>query len=192
MVYEVLSSFAEIPAEEWEKAKSSLTPLQLKRNEYFIRSGESPDKIACIVSGIFRVFYVTEGGDERILAIREEGRMLSAFSAVLERSASWYDIQALEDSNLLYINLEQYAERLRGHPCWQAINAKYAQILFMEKERRESEFLSEDAETRYLKFKERYPGLENRIQQIHVASYLGMTPVTLSRIRRKLRESGSR
>ncbi len=186
-----LASFAEIPDEEWEKASLNLRHLHLKKNEYFIRAGALPDKMACIVSGIFRVYYLTERGEERILAIRGEGRMLSAFSAFLEHTPSWYDIQALEDSDLLYITLDQYIAGLQGHPCWQVINAKYAQMLFVEKERRESEFLSDDAETRYKKFRERYPGVEDRIRQYHVASYLGITPVALSRIRKKLREDAS-
>ena len=184
-----LDSFAEIPNEEWEKAILNLRHIHLKKNEYFIQAGYVPDKIACIVSGIFRVFYNTESGKEKILAIRGEGRMLSAFSAILENTPSWYDIQALEDSDLLYIGLDQYTNRLLEHPCWQIINAKYAQMLFVEKERRESEFLSDDAETRYKKFKERFLGMEDRIHQYHIASYLGITPVALSRIRKKMREN---
>jgi CRP-like cAMP-binding protein len=183
-----LSSFAEIPDAEWGKAVLNLRHLHLRRNDYFIQAGSIPDKMACIVSGIFRVFYITQSGEEKTLAIRAEGRMLSAFSAILENTPSWYDIQALEDADLLYISLEEYLAGLQGHPCWQVINTKYAQMLFMEKERRESEFLSDDAETRYRKFRERFPDVEDRIRQYHIASYLGITPVALSRIRKKLRE----
>lgn len=189
IVRAALSSFAEIPDAEWEKMSPTLRHVHLKKNEYFIRSGSVPDKMACIVSGIFRVFYNTGSGDEKILAIRNEGWMLSAFSAFLEHTPSWYDIQALEDSDVLYISLDQYIDGLLGHPCWQAINTKYVQMLFVEKERRESEFLSDDAETRYKKFRQRFPGAEGRIRQYHIASYLGITPVALSRIRRKMRES---
>jgi CRP-like cAMP-binding protein len=188
IVRDTLGSFAEIPEAEWAKAVLNLKHLHLKKNEYFIQAGSLPDKMACIVSGIFRVFYLTESGEEKILAFRGEGRMLSAFSAILEQTSSWYDIQALEDSDLLYIGLDQYAEGLRGHTCWQDISTKYVQMLFVEKERRESEFLSDNAETRYKKFKNRFPGMEDRIRQYHIASYLGMTPVALSRIRKKLRE----
>jgi len=189
LVRDALSAFAEIPEEEWEKARSSFRHMHVKKGEYFIRSGALPDKMACIVSGIFRIFYTSPAGEERTLAIRSEGRMLSAFSAFLEHTPSWYDIQALEDSDLLYVSLDQYAEGLKGHACWQVINAKYAQMLFVEKERRESEFLSDDAETRYKKFRERFPGVEDRIRQYHIASYLGITPVALSRIRKKLRKN---
>jgi CRP-like cAMP-binding protein len=186
-----LGSFAEIPEEEWTKAVLNLRHLHLKKNAYFIQAGSVPDKMACIVSGIFRVFYVTKSGEEKILAFRGQGRMLSAFSAILENTPSWYDIQALADSDLLYIGLDQYAAGLQRHACWQEISAKYVQMLFVEKERRESEFLSDNAETRYKTFKKRYPGVEDRIRQYHVASYLGITPVALSRIRKRLHENES-
>src|SRR5208337_2667863 len=103
VVRAALSAFAEIPDEEWEKAASNLRHLHLEKGEYFIRAGAVPDKMACIVSGIFRIFYASPSGEERTLAIRGEGRMLSAFSAILEHTPSWYDIRALENSDLLYV-----------------------------------------------------------------------------------------
>ncbi len=188
IVRDALGSFAEIPDQEWEKVSRSFRHLHLRKNEFFIREGAKPDKMACIVRGIFRVYYVTQAGEERILVLRGEGRMLSAFSAILARTPSWYSIQALEEADLLYVSVDQYQKGLLGHSCWKAINDKYTQMLFMEKERRESEFLSDDAETRYVKFKVRFPGVEERIRQYHVASYLGITPVALSRIRKKMRK----
>jgi len=187
MVYSVLSNFAEIPPEEWEKGISKRRYLHLKKNEYFVKEGSIPDKMAFIVSGIFRVFYITEAGEEKILVFRAEGRMLSAFSAFLENQTSRFYIQALEDADLLYIGVDDYEKFLSGNKCWQTISAKYMEMLFVEKENREREFLSDDAETRYKNFIIKYPDIENRIRQYHIASYLGITPVALSRIRKKMK-----
>jgi CRP-like cAMP-binding protein len=187
MVYSVLSKFAEIPPEEWEKGISKSRHLHLKKDEYFVRAGSIPDKMAFIISGIFRVFYITEAGEEKILVFRAEGRMLSAFSAFLENQSSWFYIQALEDADLLYIGFDDYKKFLSGNKCWQTINAKYVEMLFVEKENREREFLSDYAETRYKNFIIKYPDIENRIRQYHIASYLGITPVALSRIRKKMK-----
>jgi len=183
-----LSAFAEIPDEEWESATRTLRHRHLRKNEHFIRAGSVPDTMAFIVKGIFRVFSITESGEERTLVFRNEGRMLSAFSAFLEHAPSWYNIQALEESDLLCISLDQYAAGIQGENCWRLISERYTQMLFVEKERRESEFLSDDATTRYEKFRDRFPGMENRIRQYHIASYLGITPVALSRIRKKLQK----
>lgn len=184
-IHSLLSTFAAIPDEEWAWLTGQFRPLFLGKHASFIRSGETPDTMAFILSGIFRVFYLTEAGDERILVFREEGRILSAFSAFLNDEPSWYTIQALEDAHLLSIPLQTYRQMLRRHPCWQTVTAKYTEQLFLEKEEREREFLSADAETRYENFLRKYPTLENRVHQYHIASYLGITPVTLSRIRKK-------
>jgi CRP-like cAMP-binding protein len=183
--YNALNEYAEIPESEWNKLLVKLSCLKLKKSECFINSGDKPDKLAFIVQGIFRVFQTTESGDEKTLVFRAENKFLSAYSSFLENTQSRYSIQALEDSCLLYITLEDYSALLLEHPCWQTLSAKYAQLLFIEKEKRESEFLSDDSETRYKSFISKYPTFEKRINQYHIASYLGISPVALSRIRNK-------
>jgi len=184
-MYSTLCEYAQIPENEWSKQQVRLHNLKIKKNDYFIQAGDIPDKLAYIVNGMFRVFYTTASGNERILVFRGENRLLSAYSSFLESTNSKFSIQALEDSNLLYISLKDYTVLLSEHLCWQMICTKYAQMLFIEKEKRENEFLSDDAETRYNNFILNYPTLEKRINQYHIASYLGITPVALSRIRNK-------
>ena len=182
-----LMKYGPIPDSEWEKvARASYESLQFKKGQYFVRIGDIPDKMGFIWSGLFRVFYLTEQGDERILVFRGENRFLSAFSAFLEKQPSWYGIQALEPSLLLCFNLDHYQRLMSEHPCWSQISRKYVENLFVEKEKREREFLSENAETRYLNFLESYPDIEQRVPQYQIASYLGITPVALSRIRKAL------
>jgi CRP-like cAMP-binding protein len=156
----------------------------IKKNEYFIKAGDIPDKLAFIFRGIFRVFYLSESGNEHSLVFRSEGRPLFAYSAFLENTGSRHFFQAMEDSILLYITFRDWTGLLSGHPCWKAIYAKYLQILFVEKEDRETEFLCDDAETRYLTFVKKYPQIAKRVPYYHIASYLGITPEALSRIRK--------
>jgi CRP-like cAMP-binding protein len=87
------------------------------------------------------------------------------------------------------ISLSDYKKLLAGHICWQTITSKLTQEIFIEKEKREREFLSDDAETRYLNFIQKYSGIEKRINQYQIASYLGISHVTLSRIRKNQRNS---
>ncbi|MGA9109782.1 MAG: Crp/Fnr family transcriptional regulator [Smithella sp.] len=188
--YTTLSTIAYIPKDEWEKILPKIKHLHLNKDEYFVRAGSIPDKMAFIISGIFRLFYITETGDEKILVFREEGRMIAAFSSFLENKLSWFNIQALEDADLLYfdlVGLADYKNFLNSNQCWQTLSARYTEMLFVEKEKREGEFLSDDAETRYKKFMIKYPNIEKRIHQYHIASYLGISPITLSRLRKKLK-----
>jgi hypothetical protein len=90
----------------------------------------------------------------------------------------------LQETHLLVCNLASIVELFNQHHCWEKLGRILAEQLYIKKETREAEFLLDDAETRYFNFQKQYPGLEERIAQYHVASYLGITPVMLSRIRR--------
>lgn len=170
---------------EWEKIKSMLKPLHLSKNEYLVREGDKPDKLAFVISGLFRAFYLTEDGEEKTIVFRGKGKPLSAYSSFIENSNAKFSIQALEDSNLLYITIKEFEKLLSSNNFWQNITGKYYLNIFIEKEKRERELLSDDAETRYKNFLIDFPGLENRISHYLIASYLGISNVTLSRIRNK-------
>ena len=184
-----LVGYGAIPDKEWNKLMKIVKLVRLKKCQHFIRIGDVPDKLGFISSGIFRIFFITEQGDEKILAFRRENQLLSAFSQFLQGNPSWCGIQALTESLLLCINLKEYNQLLSDHSCWNILGRKYLENLFIEKEKREREFLSEDATARYLSFKQNNPGLEEKISQYHVASYLGITPVALSRIRKNLKKN---
>ena len=184
-IYNYINLITDVSEEAWNDIISKSKYLDINKNDFFIQAGMIPDKIAFILSGLFRVFYITEDGNEKTLVFREEGRILSAFSAYVANESSWYSIQALENSILSYISFNDYKEIIENYQCWQIIKSKYLEMLFIEKEKRESELLSDDAYTRYKKFKLKYPNLEDRVNQYHIASYLGITPVALSRIKNK-------
>lgn len=185
-LYNELTKYTPIPESEWLKLTTKLSVLRFNKNDFFIHEGDKPDKLSFIVSGIFRVFYTSEKAEEKVLVFRAENKFLTAFSSFLENKPSVLSLQALEESLLLYIPLTDYNELLGGHSCWQIITSKLTQEIFIEKEKREREFLSDDAETRYLNFIRKYSDIENRINQYQVASYLGISHVTLSRIKGKL------
>lgn len=186
----VLESYADIPQSEWQRVRPNLNSLHLESNQFFIREGELSNRIAFIVSGVFRVFCITEAGVEKTLAFRTEGQFLAAFSPLIEKQNCWYSIQALEASELLYISLDELPGFLEASDsCWDRVLSKYIVQLYIEKEVRERSFLTEDAQTRYLSFVENYPDLEKRIHNFHIASYLGISHVTLSRIRGQVRNS---
>ena len=185
----VLEKYTQIPTSEWEKTEACLKPLHLDENEFFIMQGDMPDRFAFIISGIFRVFCITESGDEKTLSFRTKGQFLAAYTPFLENRDAWYSIQALEHSELIYMNFDDFVKLSMGHPCWEKVIKEYIIQLYIEKENRERSFLTENAKTRYLQFRNQYPELEQRIHNFYIASYLGISPVSLSRIRGELKKS---
>lgn len=159
----------------------------LSRGEFFIRVGDVPRTVGFAISGILRLYYVDADGQEFTKSFCAENSFVAAYSALLLRQPSRLFIQALEDTKLLIADYSAYRSLSESQANLQQLNCKIAQSLFIKKERRESDLLLDDAKTRYLSFLEEYPELEARIKQHHIASYLGITPVTLSRIRTQLK-----
>jgi len=188
MFRKTLESFTAIPDAEWDNIASRLYTLHVPKGACFVRAGDRPDRLAFIVSGLFRVYFVTEGGDERTLVFRDAGRIISGLSPFLGAKESWFSIESLEKAELLCIRLNGQIWEGQSE-CWKTVYAKYMEMLFVEKENREREFLADDATSRYASFRSRYPSLERRVPQHIIASYLGITPVALSRIRKNLKNA---
>jgi CRP-like cAMP-binding protein len=188
-VLSVLEEYADIPDEEWRRVAGRLERLTLGKNDFFVRQGDLPDRMGIIFDGIFRVFCITETGDEKTLAFRTKRQFLSAYSPFVENRDSWYSIQALTDAMLVCVPLDDVKDLSVRHRCWEKVVKEYMVRLYIEKEDRERSFLTEDAHTRYVRFKERYPEFEKNLPQYYIASYLGISPVSLSRIRGKMKKT---
>jgi len=184
-----LRSITDIPDAEAEKITGIFKYKKLDKGQFFIRAGDRPQTIGFIISGILRLYYLNEDGGEFTKSFCVGNEMIAAYSALLLREQSRLFIEALEDSSLLAAPYESYKRISSGHICWQIINQKLAETLFIKKEKRESELLLDDAKKRYLKFLGDYPGLEKKVKQHYIASYLGITPVSLSRIRSQLKKT---
>jgi CRP-like cAMP-binding protein len=178
----------EIPEEELAKVRKRLRTVTIRKNGYFLRAGEVPERIGFLKSGLMRLFYIDLNGVEVNKHFCIENTLASSYSAFLLQTESRFFIQALEDTELITIDYETYRALLNGHICWQIVARKLAEMIFILKEKREAELLLCDAQKRYQQFLVDYPGLEKRIAQYHIASYLGVTPESLSRIRASLRE----
>ncbi len=182
-----LRSLADIPDAEMEKATEIFRPASFPKGTFLVRAGEVPQTLSFVVSGIVRLYYITPAGVEITKSFRTENYLVAAYSSLLQGTPSRMFIQTLEPTTLLIAPYQAYQALTAGHPCWQTVNLKTAEWLYIKLDQRESELLLDDATTRYLKFLNEYPGLVNRVKQYHIASYLGITPESLSRIRARSR-----
>ncbi|MCC3414995.1 MULTISPECIES: Crp/Fnr family transcriptional regulator [unclassified Microcoleus] len=183
----ILRSLIDLTESEATQAVSLFQPQSLSRSEFFVRAGDIPQTIGFVISGILRLYYVDADGNEATKSFCAENSFVAAYSALLLGQPSRLFIQTLEDTKLLIVDYSVYRSLSESQTYLQQLNCKIAESLFIKKERRESALLLDDAKTRYLSFLEEYPGLNARLKQHYIASYLGMTPVTLSRIRTQLK-----
>lgn len=158
----------------------------LTSGDYFIREGETPQKLAFVLSGLFRYVYINDKGLEFTKSLIQDGNFISSYSAMITQSGSHFFIEALEDAVVFVIPYSKWQMLLTQDPFWTQFLLQFIEKGFITKEKRERDLLLLSAETRYLNFLEEYPGMDKRIKQTIVASYLGIQPESLSRIRKKM------
>lgn len=167
--------------------ESLCNSVSFNRGEHFIKADESADKFGIVAKGMFRYYYLNDKGNEYTKGFFQEGSLLSSYSAMISNEPSPYGIQALEDAAVIVVGYDEWKAIEKNDAAWKDFLIFFLQKGYRKKEKREREFLLFDASARYESFLEEYPGLENRISQHLIASYLGITPVALSRIRSRMK-----
>ncbi len=158
----------------------------VKSNEYYIREGETPKKFAFVFSGLFRYVYINEKGNEFTKGIITEHNFISSYSAMISNTPSHFFIEALENAKIMSIPYSKWQLLLKTDTYWIKLLLGFVEKGFAIKEKRERDLLLLNAETRYLNFLKEYPNIEKRISQVIIASYLGIQPESLSRIRKNI------
>ena len=162
-------------------------PRELRPRQYLLRAGELATEVAVVVHGLMREHFVMSDGTERTKAFVPEGHPTGSLADVLSAVPSRAFIVAEEPTRVLVANFADtlaLAEHCEG---FRRYGERLTQRVLLVKAEREYELLGLDAQARYQAFLSRYPGLEARVAARHVASYLGITPVHLSRLRRRRR-----
>jgi CRP-like cAMP-binding protein len=173
------------PADE-AALRSAFADAWMARGEHFIREGEPSIRFAVVESGLFRSYYLDDEGRDFTKHFFAEGSILFSYAAYSGKAPSAYSIEALEDSSLSVARVDELMGIAEGRPALRRLAKDLLDGAMIEKERRSTEFVLLDSEGRYRRFQEENPGLEARIKQHQLASYLGITAVSLSRLRRRL------
>lgn len=186
-----LSTYINLPDEELKKFVAMMQPVKIPKNQYFIKAGATQPWLGFVINGVFRGFHIDADGSEYTKHFFKENDFMTANSrSLVEKDVvlkeSDYFFQALEDSVVLKIERAEH-RTLFTHPCWQELFAKVIERVHEIEERRVKQLLLADAQTRYLKFLHDFPGLDSRLKQTDIASYIGVSPVSLSRIRTNLK-----
>ncbi|WKN30312.1 Crp/Fnr family transcriptional regulator [Porifericola rhodea] len=160
--------------------------LLLHKNEYFSEAGKIPRQVGFIVEGVIRGCYYNRQGEEITRCLISEHSLVVDYIHFEARTAASEYLQACTDCRLIVFSRQKWEELSYTILGWENIQNKMVQKCLYQKSRK-SPVISQDATTRYLEFIEHYPGLINRIPLAYIASYLGMTQQSLSRIRKNIR-----
>jgi len=163
-----------------------LQEITIEKGESFIEAGKLSRKIAFVKEGVFRSLYYNKQGDDFTRYFIYEGRFIGDFHGFADQLASHEYIEAITDGVLLAIDLEHFKKLEEKIAVWPVLFARLHAFVAHNKLKVASIMLNLDAKERYIHFLNHYPGLANRVPQSMLASYLGITPSSLSRIRRNI------
>jgi CRP-like cAMP-binding protein len=164
---------------------SLLDPVHVPKKEYLLRHGDICSYDYFIDSGCVKVCYINERGLEHIVKFAIEDWWVVDLDSFLNRTHSFYYIQAVENTAAFRLSKSNYDSLHQRIPAFEKFSKARWQNNFIAIQQRVGQNLSLTAEERYQHFKVKYPGLELRISQKLIASYLGITPEFLSVLRRR-------
>jgi CRP-like cAMP-binding protein len=175
-----------ITDEEFEYCKTLFIPKKLRKRQYLLQEGDVCRYTAFVEKGMLRTFTVDEKGNEPILQFSFEGWWIADLLSFFTEEPSIYNIEALENCELLLITQPSWNQLLEKVPAFERYFRILIQNNLIATQRRLMSSLSESAEEKYKKLIENFPDCLHRVPQHMIASYLGITPETLSRIRSQL------
>jgi CRP-like cAMP-binding protein len=162
------------------------TPKKIRKHKFLLQEGDVCRHIAFVNSGCLRAYTVDHRGEEHIIQFAIEDWWISDLNSFLTGSAATYNIDAVQDSEVLLLERASRKTLLESVPKMERFFRLLQEANYVSSHQRINDSLSASAEERYLAFIKTYPLLVEQIPQSQIASYLGITPQSLSRIRKEL------
>lgn len=172
---------------DWQRLTVSMDVHVIRKGDYLFQQGDFANRLFFLHSGLVRYVSVSDEGKEFTQTFAKSPRIIGSTKAMVTEARVLFGIQALEDSMISSYPWRAFYEQMRQDVGFLECYAKFLERIFITKEERENAFVKHSAERRYLDFCADYPELKNVIPQQQIASYIGITPVALSRIRQTLK-----
>ncbi len=182
------NQIVQLTDKEFDDIAKYFKPVKLKEGAFFVEEGEVCNKIAFIREGFMRSYYEINDEMEVTKYIQPRHTLITAFSSFNSKQPSKEYIQALSECDLWVIDYESMQKLYAKYPKWQELGRLIMEQIYEYLEKRILSFLSQSAEERYRSLVQENPKLIQDVPLRYIASMLGITPETLSRIRQKVNQ----
>jgi len=162
------------------------TSKVIAASEIYIPEGKIFKKIIYIKKGILRIFFVTASGEEKTFIFRWEGQIAAIPECIFDNQPTRQTWQALEDCELMEIDFDTVEKLSANNISLIKTRLGFAEKMFLDALKRVESFVLDKPEERYQKLIIQKPEIIKRVADKHIASFIGVTPVSLSRIRKRL------
>ena len=174
---------------EIDALKIAFKERSIKRRQFILQEGDVCKLNTFVVEGCFRMYFVDEKGKEHNIQFAVENWWIGDIGSFHSEEPSKLYIEAIENSVILQIKKQDQLDLFVNHPKFNQIFRVFTENALVAYQRRVLQNISSTAEERYLDFVKRYPYFFNRISNVQIASFLGVTPEFLSTIRKKIAKS---
>ncbi len=175
-----------VSPEEIESIKHFFIPKKIRKRQYFLNAGDVAHHTAFVEKGLLRSFSIDDTAHEHVVQFAPESWWVTDMCSFLSGDEAIYNIEAIEDSELLLLSRQSMDEMLEQHPKMERFFRLLMQNSIIALQRRILGTLSLSAEEKYKRMMVVYPNILQRAPQQHIASFLGITPETLSRVRKQV------
>ena len=179
-----LKSFSDFDVNAFNDVLPFIKVVELKRNQHFVEVGKTCTHFGFIISGLLRAFYLDDGNEE-ITCICTENEYATSTTSFITQTPSNIFITAIEDSTVLCISHSDLNKLYQKHPFWAKVGRILIEKEFVNADYRTRYHDRKSAEKKYLELLKDNPEISNRVPLHYIASFIGITPETLSRIRKK-------
>ena len=181
-----LKNIAPITDAEFAETISFFKEQKLKKGEFFVRQNNVCKNIAFVIKGTLRTYYINEKAEEVTSCFCTENNLTTSYKSFILQQTSHLIIQAIEDTELLVIDYDSLQKLYSKSVIWQTIGRAVAEREYITMEQYASVLNNETAKEKYLRLLKEQPSVVNKANIEDIASYLGVTRRTLSRIRQEI------
>jgi CRP-like cAMP-binding protein len=171
---------------EFTIVKAFFKPKKLRKRQYLLQEGDVCNRLAFVEKGSLYSYSVDNKGIQHVIQFAFDGWWIADLYSYLTGEKSLYNIEALEDCELLVLDQDDEKELVRQFPRYEVYTKTLYQNAYVALQRRLQATLGLTAEEKYSRLMDSYASLAEKVPQHLIASYLGITPETLSRIRKQL------